>query len=97
MNELIEYVRNRKGQRIGVVMAKAYNQNSGGMVKFGWSKANVKMGDSFDKEVGLNIARGRADTSWPTDKTVPYDVLKVYNRMLYRSAKYFKGLAITTK
>lgn len=51
---LLKYVKNRKGQRIGVVLAI-------GKDKIGWSKCNFSMGDKFDREKGRDIALGRAE------------------------------------
>ena len=84
-NTLIEYVRvargSRKGQPRGVVVATA-----AGCV--GWSYVNLKAGDTFDKERGLQIALARCKGL--TNKQVPYDVAPVIRKMVIRSEKYFK-------
>jgi len=63
-NELIQYVRvNRgknKGTPRGVVIAF---KDTAGKVHVGWSYTATSKGDSFDKERGLLIARGRANKS----------------------------------
>ena len=51
---LVKYVRNKSGQRIGVVVAVDKN-------RIGWSKCNFSKGDKFDKERGKYIALKRAE------------------------------------
>ena len=51
MSTLVQYVRNGKNHRIGVVVAVGKNQ-------IGWSLCNKT--DDFDKQRGLSIAIGRA-------------------------------------
>lgn len=51
---LVKYVRNKKGQRVGVVVAIDKN-------RIGWSKCNFSKGDRFDRERGKFIAQKRAE------------------------------------
>ena len=87
MNELITYVKvpsgRRKGQLRGVVVAI-------GRDKIGWSQANEKAGDTFNKERGIAIARTRALKGSPEKAKVPYDVQKTVNYMISRAKRYFK-------
>ena len=92
MNELIEYVRNKKRTPIGVVVAKLVPQKDFlPCIGIGWSMANKKAGDKFDREVGLDLARARCE--YPSKKQIPYSVAKVMNRMNERSKKYFKDIS----
>lgn len=83
MSELIEYIKNRNGQRIGVVIAKA-DQNE---IQMGWSLC--KKGDKFDSERALTIAHGRAING--SVIPLPQTVSPYYLRMAPRAQKYFKG------
>uniref|UniRef100_A0A6M3LD00 Uncharacterized protein n=1 Tax=viral metagenome TaxID=1070528 RepID=A0A6M3LD00_9ZZZZ len=50
---LIKYVKDNRGQRIGVVVAIDKD-------RIGWSKCNFSKGDKFDKKRGRYIAEKRA-------------------------------------
>jgi len=73
-----------RGERRGVVVAMPVD----GKVKIGWSFTNLKAGDTFDKERGLQIAVARI--SVPTTATIPHDVEPVLKEMKARAKKYFK-------
>jgi len=84
--EIVNIVRDRKGNPRGYVVASMLDN---GKVGLGWSYVNVKAGDRFDKHLGQLIAANRAVTG--TDKFVPRDVMKVINRVSIRAVKYFKA------
>ena len=57
---ILEYVGARggsKGQRVGVMVATVVD----GDIRIGWAKANLKAGDRFDKQKGIDIALDRAN------------------------------------
>jgi len=83
--KLVNIVRDRKGNPRGYVVASKLNN---GKVGLGWSYANFKAGDRFNKHLGKLIAENRAITG--TDKFVPRDVMPVIERMANRAVKYFK-------
>lgn len=89
---LVTYLRvsggKNRGSRRGVAVALPV----GNEVKFGWSFTNLKAGDKFDKETGLQIAVARA-TKPCKIKQVPYDALKAICRLEERSRRYFKQIA----
>lgn len=55
-NMLVEYVRNNKGRRVGVVVAF---ENEEGDAVVGWSKCNM-VKDKFTREKAIEVAVGRA-------------------------------------
>ena len=85
---LVKYVRNKKNQRVGVVVAVSATQ-------IGWSTCNFKMGDRFDKKRGREIAIGRA---WKEEYErvdiyeVPFSVRWDVVEMTLRAGSYFKNL-----
>jgi len=81
MKMLVEYVRNKNNQPVGVVVAVGKNQ-------IGWSEKHNK--DKWDKYLGLEIAIGRAmngSVKYPMKEKVfrPY-----INKMYDRADRYFK-------
>ena len=80
---LIEYVKNRKGRRIGVVVATAKEE-------IGYSLANEKAGDKFNSELGLAIAVGRAKLGTTRFGDLPHTVATTYENMLDRAERYYK-------
>ena len=97
---LIQYVRNRKGQRIGCVTAGLYNTNE---IHMGWSQCAISKGDRFNRQFALLKAIGReqsdkhfiscTDLAYDVkDKMgimIPTKVLKCLSQMLVRANKYF--------
>jgi hypothetical protein len=75
---IFEYVRNKKRQRIGVVVALD-------KTSIGWSACNIKK-DRFDKELGLKIAMGRAEHSV---SPIPPHILPTFNYMVDRAYRYY--------
>ena len=95
MKEIIAYVRKkgqliqagktvlrRKGQPRGVIVALAPD-------KIGWSFANVKSGDVFDKWKGIGMARTRAIHGAPAHSKIPRDVEKMLPRVMERAQRAF--------
>ena len=90
-NELIQYVRNRKNQRVGVVLATTAMFEGKVQIGIGWSMAKTKM-DTFDKERGLQIARGRAKEG--TSTQVPRSIDPLYRQMINRAVGYWKEVPL---
>lgn len=87
-NYLTQFVRDRKGNPIGMVVATKMSDEN--LVRIGWSYTNVKAGDRFKKARGLTIAKDRIHTD--TNRKVPHAVLKVVtNGFIARSLGYFKA------
>lgn len=84
MNELVEYIKNKKGQRIGVVVARP---RANDMVGIGWSLCRKT--DIFDQELGLKKARGRTDTIL-YGSALPHTVLPYVEKMTDRAERYYK-------
>ena len=78
---IYEYVRDRNGHPLGVVVAL-------GKKDVGWSLCNKK--DKFDKEFGLMIAKGRAIKTKTKHKFIPKTVLPYIHKMEDRAKRYFK-------
>tara|TARA_Y100000310_G_C20341092_1_gene649847 strand:- start:412 stop:660 length:249 start_codon:yes stop_codon:yes gene_type:complete len=81
---IYEYVRGGHGRKRGIVCAL-------GKKDIGWSLCNKKLGDVFDKELGLRIAQGRALKIYPNGNGVPPSVMPVFKKMKIRAKKYFKN------
>ena len=85
---LVKYVRDKKGQRIGVVVAIDKD-------KIGWSKCNFSKGDKFDKKRGRYIAEKRAEKyiyTWPRFlgvHRVPRVLHEDFLNMVERADNYF--------
>jgi hypothetical protein len=79
MKEIVQFVRNRHGQPKGVLVAR---QNG-----IGWSAVNPR--DTFNKELALEIARGRADKG-STIATRPSHVEAALPNFRNRAARYFR-------
>jgi hypothetical protein len=74
---LIEYIKDKNGKRIGVVVGVAANC-------VGWSLC--KKCDRFDREMALTIAVGRA---WKGCFNVPHTIQPYFNKMVDRSCRYY--------
>ena len=83
---LIEYVRDRHNQKVGVVVACKFEGNDN--VVIGHSKANLSRGDKFNKDLGLHIAIDRAISN--STAPIPSSILDTVNKMKSRAIKYFK-------
>jgi len=81
---IFEYVKDKNGQRRGVVCAVEKNG-------VGWSFCNVKAGDRFDKKMAITIATGRAmKNCFKWKSNVPYEVKPFLKKMTERAKRYFK-------
>ena len=94
MNEqIIQYIRAGRGRnppkankRIGVLVGQ---KDSEGVVRIGWSKANLAAGDTFDAKMGLDIALGRIAHS-RANKQIPNSIYPQYAAFALRCSRYFK-------
>jgi hypothetical protein len=80
---IIQYVRNKKGQRIGAIVAT--KSESGFNV--GYSLCNKK--DRFNKEMGLRIAFGRAEFEQISPE-IPREIAKMLPEFIERCKKYYR-------
>ncbi len=85
--ELVEFVRNRQRQPVGVVVASLAPSNNGNKYfDVGWSRC--KRGDTFDRYDGLRIARNRILTG--NQDPIPHSLVDACLRMEDRAVRYFK-------
>ena len=82
--EIIQFVRNKKRQPVGVVVARKID----GYVRLGWSRCSRQ--DRFNKNLGLELARGRT-LGWVGNYQIPHDVNKTLAVMKDRARKYFRS------
>jgi len=88
------------GDRIGVVLATVIvrpgQADATPQIVFGWSKTNLKGGDTFDKQTAINIASTRALNGPPKGKKyqVPAEVEKIKAWFAQRALNYFKGATL---
>ena len=54
MKQLVQYIRDERGHRVGVMVAEEHD----GEVLIGVSKCNMKK-DKFNRDIGIRIAQGR--------------------------------------
>jgi len=80
---IYKYVRDRHGNRVGVVVAFMSHKQG---VKIGWSLCSPI--DYFDKDIGINIARRRAESTNLFD--VPPSIEDDVCKMIDRAGRYFK-------
>ena len=90
-NTIFQYVRNRRRQKVGVVVAVKRHDNT---VGFGYSLCAVNLGDKFNPELALNIALGRAETFPNFADEIPSSVENDWSEILRRSERYFKDAEI---
>ena len=94
MNEIIEYVREKRHGRIEKVGVLLGWSVSGNPIQIGWSKVMTrqkgKAKDTFNKERGLEIARGRK-TGYNPSLVVPHVIRKRLPEFKKRCQRYFKG------
>lgn len=91
-NVIFQYVRNRRRQKVGVVVALKRSDNK---VGFGYSLCSGNLGDRFDPVRALDIALGRAE-NFPFFKgDVPSSIEKKDWPEIYdRAVRYFKDVEI---
>lgn len=80
---LIQYIRNKHGEKKGVVVADLIN----GQVKVGYSLCNSAK-DRFNKEFGLKIAEGRLKCN--RRMYIPQSAQHVVKHVQQRALRYFK-------
>jgi hypothetical protein len=86
---LLQFVRDKKNQRVGMVVAVP---DEYGKVGVGWSKCKTSM-DKFSEEQGKMIALQRASHARSGGKfkrKMPQCVQKVYDSMTDRATRYYK-------
>ncbi len=88
--EIVQYLRyeDRKdpstfGRKFGVMLATVKD----GKVRIGYSVANEKKGDNFDRVLGMRIAQGRAEKSRVLVKKWLKNTLSDFSK---RAMKYFQ-------
>jgi len=79
--QLIKYVRDKRGSRIGVLLAI-------GKDLIGWSKLHCGL-DRWDREKGLDIAYGRAING--SNIELPTIIKNEMEDFTYRAGRYFKN------
>jgi hypothetical protein len=89
-NSLVQFVRDRKGQPRGIVVATVINDE----IRLGWSYTNIKAGDRFDKSRGLRIALGSAESGQSHSVTTPHSVHKVMTQITTRAERYYKNISL---
>jgi len=106
MNTIMEYVRDRKNAKVGVLVATKVEGGGklrGPIVRFGWSRTNTKAGDVFSKDQGLRMAMGRAQKSRnmfdvnSVFENIPQSMDKQFKNFTKRAERYFKDEVIETK
>jgi hypothetical protein len=84
MPAIYEYVKDKHGHLRGVMYATSRKN-------IGWSFCNSKKGDKFDKELGIEIASGRAKKrNAYRDAAIPNFAKSALKKMKNRAKKYFK-------
>lgn len=81
--EIFEYVKTKRG-RVGVLLGTMeYN-----VIRIGWSRCNTKLGDKFDPNTGVQIAKIRAIA----DETIPapQSLNKQARKFSARCIRYFQ-------
>lgn len=81
---MLQYLRNNKGQPIGVM----YAEKKGDSFVVGWSKCCDK--EWFNKRIGIAIAKQRAGWERKPIIHVPYMLVDPLAKFYKRAAKYFK-------
>lgn len=88
-NRLKEYIRDRKGNKVGLIIGFVHNN----MIVIGWSKANLKAGDKFDHAYGMKLALNRALSVVPAPELDPS--LKFQMREFQmRCLRYFQDATV---
>ncbi len=91
--EILQYVKDTNGKKIGLVLAKLYPETNEVIISF--SKQHRYL-DDFDKEKGLEIANNRADKFYNTRHFGPNQprlhscVEPVFIQVMTRAINYFK-------
>ena len=90
---------NGQPRKVGVLVARhdfvVTLGKESGVVRLGWSRANFRKGDRFDKGVALNIALGRTHASEFTP--ICHSFRKDMQAFSDRCMRYFKGVRAVDK
>ena len=84
-NTIFKYVRTRRGNRVGIVLATKLPSGSVGL---GWSLCATKLGDEFNPDYAFNIAFGRAKAFGGVCQ-IPRSVRNDFKIIMDRAARYF--------
>lgn len=94
MTRIKQYIRDKKGQPIGVMIAEAVGQDSYGI---GYSIARPDSTDKFDEELGMTIATNRA-SSLRANKKLAYGEALAHTQhasilagFVMRATRFFQG------
>ncbi len=90
-NTIFQYVRNRRRQKVGVVVATKRSDNT---VGFGFSLCATNRGDAFNPSTALNIALGRAENFPFFKDKIPQSVVNDWDIIYGRAVRYFKDCEI---
>ena len=86
-NTIFQYVRNRRREKVGVVVAVKRNDNT---VGFGFSLCARNKGDEFNRQTALDIALGRAENFPHFKGEIPQSVENDWSEIYDRAVRYFK-------
>ena len=90
MNDSIfEFIRDAEGNKIGVIIATVFK----GMIVAGYSKTNIKDGDVFNKDYGIELALKRAKGLNATP-VVPLANRRQYRNVQVRAFKFFQQATV---
>ena len=85
-NVLIQFIRNHKGVPYGVLAAV---KREDGEIHINYSLCNTKL-DKFSKEIGKQIAIGRAMRNNDDEQHLPRSLYSVMHKFRQRACKYYK-------
>ena len=88
---IYKFVRDRKGNPRGVILALPIWSVNKFQISFGWSYTNTKV-DRFDKVKGIEIAKGRAAIA--SRVRMPHDVGMAMVDFMKRAERYYKDAYI---
>ena len=88
MNSIYSYIRDDNRNKIGVFYAEKHDDN---IVRIGYSKVNLKSGDMFNLNTGINIAKSRIGID---SSNIPSSLKGYYSSFLKRCWLYFKDSMI---
>jgi hypothetical protein len=95
---LLEFVKDRRGRRIGTLVAVGSHDTC---FAIGYALCCKK--DKFRRDVGVAIAKTRAEHGWPHGQKIPHTLQAKYRRMQERAERYFRtqvqldGLCVAPK
>lgn len=88
---LLRYLRNKKRQRTGVIVA--YRDIMSNAVYVGVSKCNLSCGDKFNKYVGVEKALEHSVPVVDHQKlSIPHSMQETFNHQLTKIYSYYKEL-----